>query len=100
MSAVDSIMKAHGFTPATNDHQVEGFTTQTFSYGNFNGIILANFGTRHRNGKVLLSLDVHSGKGWIQKDIFLSAPNTYFNSEGQRKVVDRRIARLVRNLEG
>jgi len=100
MSAVDSVMETHGFTPAVNGHQMEGFTTQTFSYGNHNGIILANFATRVRNGKILVSLDVHSGKGWMQKDIFLSAPDTYFNTERQRKVIERRIARFVRNLEG
>lgn len=98
MSTVATIMQDHGFTAATNNHSVDGFTTETFSYGNSQGIILANFCTRNRNGKILVSVDIHSGKGWMQKDIYLSAPNTYFNTERQRKVIDRRLARMVRKL--
>lgn len=100
MSTVANIMHAHGFTPAINNHGVEGFTTETFSYGNSEGIILANFCTRNRNRKILVSVDMHSGAGWITKDIFLSAPDTYFNTERQRKIIDRRIARMVRKLNG
>lgn len=99
MSDVTKFMKSEGFTfsPVISDYPTRGYTKKTFTYGNSSGMVIANFSTNNRTGKTKVSVALHTGKGWTQ-NIYLTPANEYFNTERQKNIIERRIARMVSKL--